>query len=888
MTLVGCGSSTTSSIGSGNFSSNSALSDENVIIQTRQDGGHLDVFTLGQPPLPDVRPYSFTQEERTRDYLTDRQSSVLGRNINGTIYRHPIVWDMSTDQGTTRSRVPLEGGDGAYVTDFAIETVRQVSLPTADGTYRYEYIVSNTNGYSINTGYTYTRSGSNATVTWRDFSGAVYQLHSGSPLTSLSVGFGMTLLNPFGYANEATQDARYTGTWTIAENFHGGVTGETGRFDLRRIGIANVQVAPSEINPASGEVTTIRGDIVALPTSTELTPEGWVPSGPVNWRIEIEDPVSNGDVRLFTGSVLPASSPDTSGKIADFSQTWDGTNDSGEAVLSASYPIRTQATAALSSGNILSKEVLSQVRIGSKSIVIENLQADPKNFDPESGDTTTISFDLLATGFELPNLAWDIEVLQNGELVYTFPTGQTQGSSTKRVSVSGDGIGFFGPVAGEVEYRVVAQACDNETQASQVDPVNQRSLFQATGSCAFTEDSVLGNLRQGLTVKKLTFNSASDISNEDGEPFEAPQVYYDKDAGEGSHHPILLAIESESATTQTTLQRLSSAREFGDNSIEIEFTVRTESTPQNYQVRIRRGETGDTLAEENVEIPAGDSSTYITATVTVFPEFEKKVHSVEFIKLDVKKEGEEFENEVVPLKEPIYIGLRSPRSPFVEGSIGPSTGMLDIATFLADGATTESEVRDRILTNMFDWLKSKNFIYNADKFHFDLEGLREDRPVGGIFNYYKFMRGFNGESEFWQGDCEDVSALYVVLNLSLGVDMKLVRVTGEPTLVVDTLFDQVFSYDNTFRTNPQRACGVSDRDPMSISRPHTPVFEDWQFIAHQAATWEGKIWDPTFEFGSEGNVIRAVGLPSEQYYQLIMDENTKWVAHPEFRLVGIQ
>jgi len=75
---------------------------------------------------------------------------------------------------------------------------------------------------------------------------------------------------------------------------------------------------------------------------------------------------------------------------------------------------------------------------------------------------------------------------------------------------------------------------------------------------------------------------------------------------------------------------------------------------------------------------------------------------------------------------------------------------------------------------------------------------------------------------------------------------------------------------------------------MSISRPHTPVFEDWQFIAHQAATWEGKIWDPTFEFGSEGNVIRAVGLPSEQYYQLIMDENTKWVAHPEFRLVGIQ
>ena len=496
--FLGCGSS--ASVGTSNLSSNgSPLSSEgNVIIQTRMDGTHLDIFTLGQPILPGVTPYVYTNEERERDYLADR--AILGRNTDGTIYRHPIIWNMSTDQGTTQSRVSLDGGDGAYVTDFAIETVRRVSLPTVDGTYNYEYVVSNTKGYSINTGYTYTRSGGTATVTWRDFSGAVYQLHSGSPLTSFNVGFGMTILNPFGYANETTQDARYTGTWTIAEIFPDGVTGETGKFDLRRIGITNLQVEPSEFNPAANEEATISGDIVGLPVSTELTPDGWSPSGPVNWLIEVKDPLGSADnVHVLASS--SAVTPGESGKIASFNSTWNGKDTSGETLLNATYPIRIQAAANLSSGNVLSKEVASQVRLGNRSVAIENLDAEPKNFEPENGEITTISFLVKATGFDAPTLSWEVAVFQEDVQVYTFPDGQASGVDSKEVSLEWDGIGSTGIISGEVEYRITAKACDDGVQARFAEPIRQRALFQTTGgSCALAEEDMVASLGGGIRI----------------------------------------------------------------------------------------------------------------------------------------------------------------------------------------------------------------------------------------------------------------------------------------------------------------------------------------------------------------------------------------------------
>ena len=67
--FAGCGSAV--SIDDGGFSSgNSPHAEEQVIIQTRQDGDHLDVFTLGQPISPSVSRRSFTQEERERETIS--------------------------------------------------------------------------------------------------------------------------------------------------------------------------------------------------------------------------------------------------------------------------------------------------------------------------------------------------------------------------------------------------------------------------------------------------------------------------------------------------------------------------------------------------------------------------------------------------------------------------------------------------------------------------------------------------------------------------------------------------------------------------------------------------------------------------------------------------
>ena len=492
-TITGCGSAVSTDDGGLNSSGNSPHADDQVIIQTRLDGEHLDVFTLGQPLLPDVSPHVFTQEERARDYLAGRSDSTLDRNINGNIYRYPINWNMSTDQGTTTgSRVSLDGGDGAYITDYAVESVAgRVNLPTADGTYYYDLAATNTSGYGpVTSRHTYTRSGNEATITWRDPAGNLYLLYSGAPLASYTIGFGFLVNNTFGAASESVQDSRYTGTWTVTQNLNG-IEGTTGQFDLRRIGITNLQVTPAEFNPAASEETTITGDVVALPTSTELTPNGWSPSGPVNWRIEIKDPLAPAnDVRVFTGSSA-ATSPNANGKVAGFSQTWDGADAAGETLLNATYPIRAQATGDLVSGNILSKEISSEVGIGNKAVLIKNLSSSPERFDPEEGETTTLSFTIEAVGFENPNLSWTVNAYLGEQLVKEFPTGEALGTTTKDVSFQWDGKDETGiPVQGEVEYRIRATACDNEVLARLSSPVQNRALFQTNGGVCTFEDEV--------------------------------------------------------------------------------------------------------------------------------------------------------------------------------------------------------------------------------------------------------------------------------------------------------------------------------------------------------------------------------------------------------------
>lgn len=142
------------------------------------------------------------------------------------------------------------------------------------------------------------------------------------------------------------------------------------------------------------------------------------------------------------------------------------------------------------------------------------------------------------------------------------------------------------------------------------------------------------------------------------------------------------------------------------------------------------------------------------------------------------------------------------------------------------------------------------------------------------------MRGFNGERRFWEGDCEDVSALYATANLALGSDMRLMRLTGPPVL---SPLGVPLAYDDTFQTNLIRAnaVGVGDADLFGAFGPPPPKFEKWTFTAHQVATWEGKVWDPTFTYGSEASPFLINGSTISAYLS-----TARWRFHGRRSLVS--
>ena len=483
--LAGCESA---DIQPASDSTQSSLNDSNSIIQTRLDGDHLEVFTL-IPPSPDMQAMeSIPDEVRAKDFLGG--GDVLARNGTGNIRRLYSSWNLVTDEGSsTGARVDLDG-EGLYVTDLGAEVTRsRVSLPSQAGTYYYRYLWANTKGSAFDYEYVYTISGDQATLTF-GFPGSQSILYQGAPLGSADLGMGILISAFFGQAPEATQDSRYTGTWTITENFNG-VTGETGKFDMRRIGIQNLQVEPGEFNPAADEQATISADVVALPVSTELTPDGWTPSGTVEWLIEVDDPaVARSVVRSLTGSVQP-SNPDSNGKIATINQVWDGKDNAGMDLLNAEYLFRTQALANLSIGSTISTEIPGAVRVGNRAILIRNLKSEPSNFDPESNETTTLSFTIEAIGFDNPNLSWVVKAYLGEQLVKEFPAGEALSTATKDVSFQWNGRDEVGiPVQGKIEYRIRATACDNEVLAQLSNPVKNRTLFQADGGVCTFEDEV--------------------------------------------------------------------------------------------------------------------------------------------------------------------------------------------------------------------------------------------------------------------------------------------------------------------------------------------------------------------------------------------------------------
>ncbi len=403
------------------------------------------------------------------------------------------------------NRTQLDGGVGVYITDFALEYDRFVTLPSADGTYTYEYIQANGQGESFGATYTYTREGSNSTLTWKSHQSAtVHLLYEGAPLTSANLGGSFTLQNPFGFLSESSQN-RYLGTWTIHENLNG-VTGETGQFDMRRLSVRNLVVEPENFNPTEGEAG-ISFDLVTYPLTSELTPTGWTSDNGSNWMVEIAGPSSSAVVRTLSGTT-PTANPDSSGVVAKVSTTWDGTEDSGEPVLNGSYQIASQGLGLLGVANTYTQfSPPATIQVGTRKVTIENFTADPENFDPEEGESTTLTFEIVAEGYENPSLSWEVKVYQDDEVVHTFPPGdgpgiqEAEGLHKRSVSYDWDGHGLGGPLTGEIEYRVKASACDSGVQPQSVNPLSHRALFQSDGGvCTEVEESLVASVGRGIKI----------------------------------------------------------------------------------------------------------------------------------------------------------------------------------------------------------------------------------------------------------------------------------------------------------------------------------------------------------------------------------------------------
>jgi hypothetical protein len=346
-----------------------------MIIQTRLDGDRLEVFALAPPK--GMTPVPLPKEALEADYLAQSaKSEVLSRDGNGNLFRLYSTWNMETDvaSGGYGIRSALDGGDGLYISDFGLFARSITLLPTQDGSYSYVYTFANEKGTSYRYTYVYTKTGTTATLT---LDGQL--VYNGTPISSSDLGMGILVASFFGQASEAVQDQRYTGTWTVSENFNG-VIDETGRFDMRRLGLRNLRVDPPSFNPLEVETATITADIVALPATTSLTPNGWTPSGGLKWLVQFDDPLRpRTPVFALSGTVTPTTPDTTTGKIGQLNATWDGKDGpDGQYLLNATYPVRAQALGTLGFGNVVSKEVASSIQLGALGVRVLNL-GQPRN-----------------------------------------------------------------------------------------------------------------------------------------------------------------------------------------------------------------------------------------------------------------------------------------------------------------------------------------------------------------------------------------------------------------------------------------------------------------------------------------------------------------------------
>lgn len=339
---------------------------------------HIEVISSGRlTASSDAETITSTASSQS---LSSASSAAVGNSTNILdAWRFHVEWDLD---GNPTSLYPVALNGAAYVTDFMVFANRFIQLPSEDGTYTYFWEWNNGRGYSFIHTLIYTRSDETGTVTFAINDNPPVVVYSGSPLSFTGAALGFALqYGDIGLMSDEELETSVIGTYVVTENLDG-VEGELGRFDLRMLAVKNLSADPAEFNPSS-EMTTISGDIVALPASTELFPNGWMPSGNADWRLDIAGISGASIVRTITGTSTVLA-PDANGKVGEISQMWDGTDNAAVLVANDTYEVYARSLAStMGGGNTLTREQTTQVTVN--SVLLTEVMIDIKpGSDPNS------------------------------------------------------------------------------------------------------------------------------------------------------------------------------------------------------------------------------------------------------------------------------------------------------------------------------------------------------------------------------------------------------------------------------------------------------------------------------------------------------------------------
>lgn len=354
---------------------------------------------------------------------------------------------------------------------------------------------------------TVVNSGSSAVATTRSYdlnnpNGRVTNIQNFSSALSLFEFTGFIALGPLSASNFPNGNWDFSAE-TFLESEPANTFGPVSVY-VRELGLSDIAVNPDPFTP-DGTATQSISTQALIETAESSIPSQLQPE---NLRYTYTVTISN-----LEGTVLRTFEQASPSSLEDgrLSIEWDGTDSSGALLQAGPHMIRVNMIASDEKTEVQRDGTLT---IGSKKVRVQNLQANPETFEPENDETITLSFDLVADGFDAPQLEWSVKVTQDEQLFTEFPLASPEnpGPFTVRdftgdrvtVELEWDGKEGENVIEGPFNWEVRGTACDGVAPAT----VNMRSYpvrFQQ--SCDF-DDAVLvaqaGNLP---TLKALDASS---------------------------------------------------------------------------------------------------------------------------------------------------------------------------------------------------------------------------------------------------------------------------------------------------------------------------------------------------------------------------------------------